>query len=241
MTEDKGLIKLDLNTGTATYLFSEFEGKKVGILNAVCIDEERQILYITESGPIRIGFAFKEVLLGHEAGRIFAYDLKTGKATVLLDKIAFANGIVFEKETNSILFAELTRFRIWRYRLSEGKKEVLIDNLFGFADNLKLNEKGELLVGLPNTRTHMTDTLMQYHLARKISMFIPEKIHFAINPKRAGGIKIDTKTGQIVEYMFGAPTKTAYVTTILEKNGKTYFASLKSPTIVVLDSKVAEN
>lgn len=47
LTEDKGLVKLNLNTREATFLFSEFEGKKVGILNAVCIDEERQILYIT--------------------------------------------------------------------------------------------------------------------------------------------------------------------------------------------------
>lgn len=113
---------------------------------------------------------------------------------------------------------------------------MLVDNLFGFADNLKLNDQGQLLIGLPNTRTSMTDLLMQYPLARKISMFIPERVHFAINPKRAGGIRVDTKTGKILEYMFGAPTKTAYVTTILEKNGKTYFASLKSPTIVVFDS-----
>ena len=53
--------------------------------------------------------------------------------------------------------------------------------------------------------------------------------------KRAGGIKIDTTTGKIVEYVFGAPTKAAFLTTLLEKNGKSYFGSLKSSTILVLD------
>jgi hypothetical protein len=62
----------------------------------------------------------------------------------------------------------------------------------------------------------------------------------AIGKKRAGGVRIDTKTGQITEYLFGAPTKTFFVTTLLEKNNKIYFSSLKSPTIIVQD-KNAKN
>jgi hypothetical protein len=48
-------------------------------------------------------------------------------------------------------------------------------------------------------------------------------------------VRIDTKTGQITEYIFAAPTKTFFVTTLLEKNNKQYFASLRSPTIIVVD------
>ena len=59
---------------------------------------------------------------------------------------------------------------------------------------------------------------------------------FAFAKKRAGGIRIDTKTGQIVQYLFGGPVKTYFVTTVLEKNNKIYFSSLKSPTIVVIDN-----
>jgi sugar lactone lactonase YvrE len=84
-------------------------------------------------------FFMKEQLIGHQAGRVISYNLKTGEAKVLLDKIAFTNGIVFEKKTNSIIFVELNRFTIWRYRITEQTKEVLIDNLFGYPDNLKLN------------------------------------------------------------------------------------------------------
>jgi hypothetical protein len=64
---------------------------------------------------------------------------------------------------------------------------------------------------------------------------LPERLILALAKKRAGGIRIDTKTGQIIEYLFGAPTKTFFVTTLLEKNNKLYFASLKSPTILVID------
>lgn len=73
---------------------------------------------MTDSSPIRMPFFLKELIIGHQKGRVIAYDLKTGSAKVLLDKIAFANGIVFEKETNSIIFSELNRFTIWRYRIA---------------------------------------------------------------------------------------------------------------------------
>ena len=186
-------------------------------------------------------FSTKEIVVGHEAGKIYAYDLKTAKTSVILDKIAFANGIVYEKETNSVIFAELSRFKIWKYRLTDSKKELLIENLFGFPDNLKLNDQGQLLVGIPSTRSAFTEKLLQNPLAKKIAMYLPERVNYALNPKRAGGIKIDTKTGKIVEYLFGAPTKTSFVTSIVEKNGKTYFASLRSPTILVLDPTVSQN
>lgn len=81
---------------------------------------------------------------------------------------------------------------------------------------------------------------MKYPFAKKLALYLPERLNYALNPKRAGGIKIDTKTGEIIEYMFGAPTKINFVTTIIEKNGKTYFSSLRSPTILVLDSIIAQ-
>ena len=59
--------------------------------------------------------------------------------------------------------------------------------------------------------------------------------------KIAGGIKIDLKTGEIKQYIFGSTSQTHTTTTILEKGGKLYFASLRSPTIVVVDMKDVRN
>lgn len=108
--------------------------------------------------------------------------------------------------------------------------------MFGFADNLKLNEKGELLVAFPATRDALLDYLNGKPALRKFLLYLPERLIFSIVKKRAGGIKIDTKTGEIIEYLFGGPTKTHFVTTVLEKNGKTYFSSLRSHTILVLNN-----
>lgn len=66
--------------------------------------------------------------------------MKTNTATVLLEGLAFPNGIVYEKKSRSIIFSEINRLTIWKYNLDTGKKEVLVQNLFGNADNLKLND-----------------------------------------------------------------------------------------------------
>lgn len=97
-------------------------------------------------------FSSKEMLLGHKAGRVLSFDLNSGRSAVVLDEIAFPNGIVYEAKTNSIIFAELTRFKIWKYGLTDNKKQLLVDNLFGFPDNLKLTDDGFLTVGIPSVR-----------------------------------------------------------------------------------------
>jgi hypothetical protein len=70
-------------------------------------------------------------------------------------------------------------------------------------------------VAIPSTRDALIDGLNKYPLLIKYLLYLPEKLFYALVKKTAGGIKIDTKTGQIIEYLFGAPTKTFFVTTIL--------------------------
>lgn len=81
-----------------------------------------QVLYITESGPIRIAFSNKEALLKHSLGRIISFDLKTNTPAVVLENLAFPNGIVYESKTHSIIFSEVNRYTIWRYNLISSKR-----------------------------------------------------------------------------------------------------------------------
>ena len=66
-------------------------------------------------------------------------------------------------------------------------------------------------------------------------MYMPEKLLEMLTPKIAGGIKLDPKTGKIKEYIFGSTDQYHSVTTIVEKHGKLYFASLRNPKIIVVD------
>lgn len=67
-------------------------------------------------------FSNKEVLLKHKKGRIISFDLKTQKAEAILENIAFPNGIVYEKSTQSVIFSELCLHRIVRLFVDGPKK-----------------------------------------------------------------------------------------------------------------------
>lgn len=127
-------------------------------MNAIAIDEENQVLYISDSGRVPLGsLATKEVMLGRRDGRIIKYDLREGKGRTFLDDLAFPNGIVYEKSTHSIIFSEFTRNRIWKYSLVDGRSRFLLNNMFGYVDNVKWSDNGDLLLSMIITRDFLSE------------------------------------------------------------------------------------
>lgn len=153
---------------------------------------------MTDSTSISMRFANKQTLYKHRLGRIISFNLKTSESAVLLTDLAFPNGIVYDKSTSSIIFSELNRHRLIKFYVDgpkKGTQEYLIENLFGYGDNLKLNDKGELYVAFPATRDPLLDHLNDKPEIRKWLIYLPERLVYSLVQKRAGGIKIDTKTG----------------------------------------------
>lgn len=115
VSEIGGLIRLEIATKTPTFLANGINGKDFVALNNLCIDEENQIIYMTDSSPFPLKFFNKEILLKHKKGRIISFNLTSNEAAVVLANLAFPNGIVYDKSTKSIIFSELNLHRISRY------------------------------------------------------------------------------------------------------------------------------
>jgi sugar lactone lactonase YvrE len=117
----------------------------------------------------------------------------------VLDNLAYPNGIVFDEATQEIVFSELTHHSISSYSVNESNpsKKEIINNLFGYPDNLKLNEKGDLYVGIPAVRDPSIEYLNQNPSIRKQFLYVPDQILEMMTKDIAGGIKIDLKSGKI--------------------------------------------
>ena len=74
----KGLFKVDLSTKKFEQV--KLEGVNVGNINSIAIDNENQILYITDAGPIPFDHATIIFLLSQRAGQIIKYDIRSQKA-----------------------------------------------------------------------------------------------------------------------------------------------------------------
>ena len=134
--------------------------------------------------------ATKEVMLSRRDGRIIKYDLRSRKGSTFLSDLAFPNGLVYEQTTHSIIFSEFTRNRIWKFSLADKQSRFLQTNLFGYVDNIKFDDHGDLLLSMVITRDYLSEFVKDKPKLRTFLMNFPEKLSMSLMKKRAGGIRI---------------------------------------------------
>lgn len=87
----------------------------MGLINDISILPEEDTIFITETcSTYQRRDIFFEVLDMGGNGRLLAYHPSTGKVDVVLTGLHFPNGICLHADGNSVLFAELTLFRVMR-------------------------------------------------------------------------------------------------------------------------------
>ena len=74
---------------------------------------------MTDCSDIDLKFAGKDLILKRKSGRIISFDLKTSKAKLVMDNLAYPNGIVYDKKSKSIIFSELTHHSISKLNVNQ--------------------------------------------------------------------------------------------------------------------------
>lgn len=92
-------------------------------------------------------------LLANPSGRLIHLARKTGKATVLLDNLWFANGVALSPNEDFVVVSDLTRGKLEKYWLKAeklGETETFAEGLPGIGDNITPDKNG-FWVALPVT------------------------------------------------------------------------------------------
>jgi hypothetical protein len=157
----RGLLSVDTVTGAVDVVLREVEGRALKFANSLVVGPRSGLIYLTDSSArwSRSDFIY-EVLQAAPTGRLIEVNPDTRHARVIVDGIAFANGIVVDPDENYLLVAELTRHQLLRVGLAALRRanaafggggavnwnarrevddeamSVIIDNLAGPPDNL---------------------------------------------------------------------------------------------------------
>ena len=110
-------------------------------------------------------------------GRLLAYNPATDSAAVLVDNLAYANGVAIDAAGRFLLVVEMNEYRILKHWLAgpdKGRTEVLLDNLPGFGDNLKSGKNGRYWLGFAAPRKAIVDRLSDQPWLRKVIMRLPK-------------------------------------------------------------------
>jgi len=129
----------------------EIEGRHHKVYNSIVLADDDETVYVTVSST-RFGLSdglFE--ITSDPSGRLVRYNLRTAEVEVLVEGISFANGLELDKEEQFLLYCETGRARVHKYHLQgerAGQAEVLVDNLPGMPDNIRLNDNGNYYIGV---------------------------------------------------------------------------------------------
>ena len=125
------------------------EGVPIRYADHLDVDSQGRVWFSdasTRYGAKESGGTWKASLLdvmehgGH--GRLLMYDPASGRTSVALDGLQFANGVAVSHDGRSVLVVETGSYRVLRMPIDGGSAEVFIDNLPGFPDNLRRGREG---------------------------------------------------------------------------------------------------
>ncbi|AKT40401.1 SMP-30/gluconolactonase/LRE family protein [Chondromyces crocatus] len=231
----RGLLRLDPATRALQVLVDRVDGRPLRFCSNVTAARDGT-LYFTESTQ-RFGFEhWKADILEHTgSGRLFRLDPQ-GKVEVLLQGLHFANGVVLTHDETAVLVAETGRYqltRLWLRGPREGRREVLVENLPGFPDNMSRGLDGRIWIAMANGRDPMLDRLLGLPpIVRKVVWALPEKLQPDVT--RTTWVLAIDEEGTIVQDLQGPGEQFHMVTGVAEAPGMLVLGSLAESALAVL-------
>jgi sugar lactone lactonase YvrE len=232
----KGLLSLDAQ-GRLVAMSTQANGVPFGFTDDVTIDKPGHFAYFSDASS-RFGYGRDgEAIIEHGGdGRLLRYDFQTGKTSVLLDKLEFANGVTLGPEDAYVLVNETGAYRISRYWLTglkAGTHDLFIDNLPGLPDNLSFNGRDRFWVALYAPRNALLDASAPHPYLRKMIVramtILPKPVE-----KRGFALGLDLEGKVIANLQDGSNDNYSPITTVREYGDWLYFGSLKAKNMVRL-------
>lgn len=237
----KGLLSLDAQ-GQVTALTKEANGVAFGFTDDVAIDESGHYAYFSDASS-RWGYGHDgEAIIEHGGdGRLLRYDFQTGKTSILLDKLQFANGVTLGPDDAYVLVNETGAYRISRFWLKgpqAGTQDLFIDNLPGLPDNLSFNGHDRFWVALYAPRNALLDGTAGHPFVRKMIVralsVLPKPVE-----KRGFALGLDLQGKVIANLQDASSGNYSPITTVREYGQWLYFGSLKAQNMARLALDVA--
>jgi len=226
----KGLLSLDAQ-GQLVALTTAANGLAFGFTDDVAIDKSGHYAYFSDASS-RWGYGHDgEAIIEHGGdGRLLRYDFQTGKTSVLLDKLEFANGVTLGPDDAYVLVNETGAYRISRYWLTgpkAGTHDLFIDNLPGLPDNLAFNGRERFWVALYAPRNPLLDGTAAHPFVRKMIVraltVLPKPVE-----KRGFVLGLDLEGKVIANLQDASNGNYSPITTAREYGDWLYFGSLKA-------------
>jgi sugar lactone lactonase YvrE len=171
------------SAGRVETLANSHGGRPILNTNDVAVAADGTIFFSSASsrfGAKESGGAYNASLLdlmehgGH--GQVFRYLPDSGQIDVIARQLNYANGVAISDDQQFLMVVETGNYRVLRLWLAgpkAGQKEIVIDNLPGFPDNINNGLNGRFWIGLVAPRNKLLDDMSGTPWLRKMVQRLP--------------------------------------------------------------------
>lgn len=163
-------------SGTLETVLSHFDGKPITYANQIAVASDGTIYFSNSTDrfdPETMGGTKPTSVLTiweqSDTGYV-ARILPNGTTEMLADSFVYTNGIVLSPNEDFLLINETGRARVhklWINGPNEGQREVLLDNLPGYPDNLEAQGDGTFWLAFASPRVS-SEKFMPYPFLRQV-------------------------------------------------------------------------
>ncbi|MFT3925002.1 MAG: SMP-30/gluconolactonase/LRE family protein [Myxococcales bacterium] len=222
----RGLLRVAADTGEIELLAESAQGERLGFCNNAAIAADGTIYFSDSSRRFGIEHWRADVLEHSASGRLLRRT-PNGTIELLVDGLKFANGVALSADESFVTVAETAGYRLTRYWLKgpkAGTKDLLIENLHGFPDNIARGSDGLIWITQASPRDPLLDLLLpRAPLLRSLVWKLPEVV---VQPKRTVWVIAVDAAGQVVHDIQGSHAGYHMVTGVREHAGVVYLGSL---------------
>ncbi|MBS42045.1 MAG: strictosidine synthase [Nocardioides sp.] len=232
----RGLLRVDPATGGVEAVLDAVGGAPMKFCNNAAIASDGTVWFSDSSLRFGIEDWKADFVQNTRTGRLMRRD-PDGTVTVVVDQLAFANGVALSAAEEYVCVAETAGrsvVRLWLTGERAGMRDRLCADLPGYPDNIARGSDGLIWITLASPKDPVVERLQQGPLAlRRLVTKLPEKVQPA--PKRTVRVQAYDDAGALVHDLDLDSSGYHMVTGVREHEGRVWLGSLHEPAVAVHD------
>jgi len=232
----KGLLRVDTRTGGIEPVTDRVAGVPMVFCNNAAIAGDGTVWFSDSSTIYGIDRWKDDIVQNTRTGRLLRLS-EDGDVEVVLDGLAFANGVALAADESFVAVAETaarTVVRRWLTGPHAGARDNLVTDLPGYPDNIARGSDGLIWVSIASPRDPVVESLQSAPMwIRKAVTRIPEAVQ--PKPKRTVRVQAYDDRGTLVHDVDVSTDRYHMVTGVREHDGRVWLGSLHEPAIAVVD------
>ena len=235
----RGVLRVDTASGGVEQVTDSVAGRRMVFCNNAAVATDGTVWFSDSSTKYGVEHWKDDFVQATCTGRLLRLGTD-GRIDVVLDGLAFANGVALAADESYVAVAESggrTVVRHWITGDRAGHRDLLVDDLPGYPDNIARGSDGLIWVTIASPRDPLVERLQTgpLWLRRQVTR-IPDRLQ--PKPQRTVRVQAYDDTGrQVHDHDVPASVhRDGYhmVTGVREHDGRVWMGSLEEPAIAVL-------